>query len=203
VLVAAAALVWVPMLWAALRVLGVALPVAAPLVLGLGLAAVAFVLPDLQVHGEARRRRADFRHVMGSYLDLVAMCLAGGRGLPEALVTSASVGDHWAMARIRGALTTARMLGLTPWEALGRLGREIGVDELRDLAGALTLAGDEGAKIRASLFARAESLRRKELAEAEGSAGERSQSMLIAQLLLCAAFLLFLSFPAAYNILTS
>ncbi len=200
---AVGALLWAPLMWGALRLFGVPLPPAVPLVLGLLLATAAFFLPDLQLHSEAEQRRKDFRHVMGSYLDLVAMNLAGGRGLPEALVTSAGIGDHWAMARIRQALANARLLGLTPWEALGRLGQEIGIDELRDLAGALTLAGDEGAKIRASLSARAESLRRKELAEAEGSAGERSQSMLIAQLLLCAAFMLFLAFPAAYNILNS
>jgi Flp pilus assembly protein TadB len=203
VLFGAAALVWVPLLWAALRLFDVPLPPAVPVLLALVLGAAAFFLPDLQVHADAQRRRKDFRHVMGSYLDLVAMNLAGGRGLPEALVTSANVGDHWAMARIRQALANARMLGLTPWEALGRLGQEIGVEELRDLAGALTLAGDEGAKIRSSLSARAASLRRKEMAEAEGSAGEKSQSMLIAQLLLCASFLLFLTFPAAYNILQS
>jgi tight adherence protein C len=195
------ALLWVPLLWLALRLFGLPLPSAVPAVLGLAFAAGAFLLPDLQLAAEARRRRKDFRHVMGSYLDLVAMNLAGGRGLPEALVASSSIGDHWAMLRIRQALANARLLGLTPWEALGRLGEDLGIDELRDLAGALTLAGDEGAKIRSSLSARAESLRRKELAEAEGNAGERSQSMLIAQLLLCAAFLLFLAFPATYSIL--
>ncbi len=200
---AVGALVWMPLLWAALRLFGLPLPGTVPVVVGLALAAVAFFLPDAQVHGEAQRRRKDFRHVMGSFLDLVAMNLAGGRGLPEALVASATIGDHWAMARIRQALSGARLIGLTPWEALGRLGEEIGVDELRDLAGALTLAGDEGAKIRSSLTARAESLRRRELAEAAGTAAEKSQSMLIAQLLLVTAFLLFLSFPAAWNILHS
>jgi hypothetical protein len=100
-------------------------------------------------------------------------------------------------------LTNARLLGETPWDALGRLGDDVGVDELRDLAGALSLAGDEGAKIRASLSARAASLRRKELADAEGAAGERSQSMLIAQMLICAAFLVFLAYPATYRILNS
>ncbi len=44
-------------------------------------------------------------------------------------------------------------------------------------------------------MARAESMRRKELADVEGQAGERSQSMLVAQLLICAAFLLFLAYP--------
>ena len=52
-------------------------------------------------------------------------------------------------------------------------------------------------------MARAESMRRKELADVEGQAGERSQSMLVAQLLICASFLLFLAYPATSQILNS
>jgi tight adherence protein C len=203
VFVAVGALIWVPLLWVAISLFGVPLPPAAPAVLTLGAATLAFFLPDLALRGEADARRKDFRHVVGSFLDLVAMNLAGGRGLPEALLAASAIGDHWAMARIRQALTNARLVGLTPWEALGRLGHEVGVEELRDLAGALSLAGDEGAKIRVSLSARAASLRRRELADAEGAAGERSQSMLIAQMLICAAFLVFLAYPATARILNS
>jgi Flp pilus assembly protein TadB len=107
------------------------------------------------------------------------------------------------MARIRQALANARLIGITPWDAMARLGEDLGVEELRDLASALALAGDEGAKIRASLLARAASLRRKELADVEGKAGERSQSMLVAQLVMIAAFFLFLAFPAGAAILGS
>ena len=118
-------------------------------------------------------------------------------------MAASSVGDHWAMARIRQALSNARVVGITPWEGVSLLGKDLGVDELRDLASALALAGDEGAKIRQSLMARAESMRRKELADVEGQAGERSQSMLVAQLLICAAFLLFLAYPATSQIMSS
>lgn len=203
VFLAVGALIWMPLVWFAVTLFGVPLPPTAPAVLTLGGAAFAFFLPDLALRGEAEERRKDFRHVVGSFLDLVAMNLAGGRGLPEALLAASAIGDHWAMTRIRQALTNARLVGLTPWQALGQLGDDVGVDELRDLAGALSLAGDEGAKIRASLSARAASLRRKELADAEGAAGERSQSMLIAQMLICAAFLVFLAYPATYRILHS
>jgi tight adherence protein C len=203
VFLAVGTLLWMPLLWVALGLFGIPLPPAAPAALTLGAAVLAFFLPDLALRGEAEERRKDFRHVVGSFLDLVAMNLAGGRGLPEALLAASAIGDHWAMARIRQALANARLVGRTPWEALGGLGDEIGVEELRDLAGALSLAGDEGAKIRVSLSARAASLRRKELADAEGAAGERSQSMLIAQMLICAAFLVFLAYPASFRILNS
>ena len=88
-----------------------------------------------------------------------------------------------------------------PWAALGRLGDEVGINELRDLAAALALVADDGAKIRDSLAARAATLRRRELAEMEGRAGERSQSMLVAQMLIVLGYLLFLAYPAVIRIL--
>jgi Flp pilus assembly protein TadB len=163
--------------------------------LGLLLGAIFFFLPDLEVKQKADRRRRDFRHAIGSFLDLFAMNLAGGRGVPEALMTASEVGTGWAFWRIRDALANSRISGQTPWYALGALGEEVGIDELRDLSAALSLVAEDGAKVRESLVARAESLRRRELTDLEGQAGERSQSMLVAQLMLCAGFLLFLVFP--------
>jgi tight adherence protein C len=123
------------------------------------------------------------------------MNLAGGRGVPEALMAASEIGGGWSMWRIRDALANARITGQTPWQALGALGEEIRVDELRDLAAALSLVAEDGAKVRESLTARAVSLRRRELADLEGQAGERSQSMLVAQMFLVAGFLVFLVFP--------
>jgi len=191
-LLALAALVWFPLVFNLSGIGGLAVPG----VVTLAATVLAFFLPDLALKRAAERRRRDFRHVMGSFLDLVAMNLAGGRGLPEALMAASSIGEHWAMIRIRQALSNARIVGLTPWEGIARLGQDLGVEELRDLASALALAGDEGAKIRASLMARAESMRRKELADVEGSAGESSQSMLVAQILMAMSFLIFLIYPA-------
>jgi len=187
------AFVWLPaVLWAT----GFASTPSVPLVAALAAGAAGFFLPDLALRREAEARRRDFRHVTGAFLDLVAMNLAGGRGLPEALMAASSFGDHWAMVLLRQSLSNARIMGWTPWEGIARLGRDLGVDELRDLASALALAGDEGARIRSSLMARAESIRRKELVDVEGAAGESSQSMLMAQLLMCLAFLIFLAYPA-------
>jgi Flp pilus assembly protein TadB len=197
------ALIFIPVVLFLFSMLGFRAPGATPAVVTLAAMTFAFFLPDLALRQEAEDRRRDFRHVVGSFLDLVAMNLAGGRGLPEALMTASTIGDHWAMARIRQALANARLIGITPWDAMARLGEDLGVEELRDLASALALAGDEGAKIRASLLARAASLRRKELADVEGKAGERSQSMLVAQLVMCAAFMLFLGYPAGAAILGS
>lgn len=118
-------------------------------------------------------------------------------------MTAANVGDGWAVRRIRDALSNARITGITPWQALGKLGDDVNVDELRDLSAALALVADDGAKVRQSLSARAASMRSRQLADIEGKAGERSQSMLVAQLLLCAGFLVFLAYPAVMRVVAS
>ena len=130
-----------------------------------------FFLPDLALRGEAGKRRRDFRRIVGVFLDLVAMNLAGGRGLPEALLAAATVSDHWTPGPDPPGAGQRPALGTTPWTALGDLGKEIRLEELQDLSGALALAADDGAKIRASLSARAATMRRKELARGRGRGG--------------------------------
>ena len=174
-----------------------------PVWFGLTLAGAFFFLPDLEVRQEADARRRDFRHAIGAFLDLVSMNLSGGRGVPEALMAASEIGSGWALWRIRDALANARISGHTPWQALGLLGEEVRVEELRDLAAALSLVADDGAKVRESLSARAASLRRRELADLEGQAGEKSQSMLVAQMLLCAGFLIFLTYPVVGVLLSA
>jgi tight adherence protein C len=184
-----------PILLLLLSVIGVHISFVLPIWLGLILAIIFSIFPYVEVKQKADQRRKDFRHAVGAFLDLVGMNLAGGRGVPEALMAASEIGGGWSMWRIRDALANARITGQTPWQALGALGEEIRVDELRDLAAALSLVAEDGAKVRESLTARAVSLRRRELADLEGQAGERSQSMLVAQMFLVAGFLVFLVFP--------
>ena len=184
-----------PLLLLLLTLAGFHVPFVIPLWLGLALGGVFLFLPDLEVRQQAEARRRDFRHAIGAFLDLVSMNLSGGRGVPEALLTASEIGSGWALWRLRDALANARITGQSPWQALGALGAEVRVEELRDLAAALSLVADDGAKVRESLTARAASLRRRELADLAGQAGEKSQSMLVAQMLLCAGFLIFLTYP--------
>ena len=192
--------IFVPLLYGLLWVLGVHITALIPIWLTLLVAAGFFMLPDLEVRQKAKDRREDFRRVVSAYLDLVAMNLAGGRGLPEALMSAAEISDGWAVRRIRNTLSDARLSGQTQWAALSALGLDIGIDELVDLGHALALTADDGAKIRTSLASRAETMRRRELSEIEGKAGQKSQSMLVAQVLLCTGFLVFLIYPAITQI---
>jgi len=78
-----------------------------------------FVLPDLGIRSDAARRRRDFRHALGSFLDLVVVALAGGGGVETALNDAASIGNSWAFALIRRALDGARLARETRGPPLG------------------------------------------------------------------------------------
>jgi len=195
-------LLLVPACAALLSLAGATLPVALPLWGSLVGAVAGFVLPDLGIHAEAEARRRDFRHALGSFLDLVVIALAGGGGVETALGDAASVGEGWAFDELRHSLDAARLARDTPWSALERLGDELGVAELGELAASVGLAGAEGAKVRASLGAKAASLRSHQLAEAETTAQAATEKMSLPVVLLFAGFLCFIGYPAIERVLT-
>jgi Flp pilus assembly protein TadB len=164
------------------------------------LAAIGFLTPDLGVHVEAERRRADFRHALAAFLDLVVIALAGGAGVEGALADAADTGSGWAFLRIRQSLGDAKVTREPPWVSLGRLGEELGIDELGELAGSALLAGTEGAKVRASLAAKAASLRSHQLAESETAAQAATERMSLPVVLLFAGFLIFVGYPAIAHV---
>nr|WP_189061802.1 type II secretion system F family protein [Longimycelium tulufanense] len=186
-------------LWAA----GVSLPWQAPFIIGLVCGAGGFVLPDLDVHQQAKRRRASFRHALSAYLNLVRCALAGGAGVDGALTDAADIGQGWAFARIRQALTTARLTRTTPWNTLRQLGEELDIQELVELSSSVSLAGREGAKVRASLAAKAASMRTHELTEAEADAHAATERMSLPVICLFAGFLVFIAYPALATVLGS
>ena len=85
--------------------------------------------------------------------------------------------------------------------SLGRLGEELGIDELGELAASAALAGTEGAKVRSSLAAKAASLRSHQLAEAETDAQASTERMSLPVVLLFAGFLIFVGYPAVAHVL--
>ena len=126
-----------------------------PLWCSLALAAAGFVMPFLALKTAAAERRGGFRHAFSCFLDLVAVRLAGGAGVESALAfarravtagRSPSCAKHWER---RG------FMGEPPWAALDRLGSEIGISELNELAASVALAGEEGARVRAPVAAKA------------------------------------------------
>ncbi|MCZ7532602.1 MAG: type II secretion system F family protein [Acidimicrobiia bacterium] len=167
-----------------------------------GLSVAGFMYPDLGLSDQIERRRRDFRHSLSAYLDLVTIILAGGGGLETALQTSADLGDGWAFTEIRNALNRARLTSRTPWDVFDDLGEELGVDELRELAAAAHLAGDQGARIRASLAAKADSMRARQTAAIEAQAETATEKMLLPVVTLVVGMILFIGFGVVQAIST-
>ena len=185
---------------AGLMVVGIAPPPAVLLVLTLAVAVGGFFLPDALLRDEAERRRRAFRHALSSYLDLVNVILAAGGGIETSLHAAAEAGDGWAFAAIRQALDRSRLTNRTPWDTFGQLGDELGVDELRELAASVALAGSQGARIRQSLAAKADSLRGHQVAETEAAAEAATERMTIPVAVLLFGFLVFVAYPAIQQI---
>jgi Flp pilus assembly protein TadB len=179
---------------------GLELPAGAPLAVAVAVAAVAFLAPDVDVRKEAKRRRAEFIEDLSVYLELVSLEMAGYAAAETALPEAAKRGGTWSMLLIRETLLRARLSGEDTWDALADLGERIGVPDLRELGSLIKNVADDGAQVRQTLSARAASMRRARLANEEGAAEERSQSMRLAQLLIAAGFALFIGYPAFVNI---
>jgi Flp pilus assembly protein TadB len=170
-----------------------------PAVISLALCAGLFFAPDLVTRVNAAEQRADFRHALASYLDLVALERGAGAGPTESLEAAALIGGGWAFARIKGELDASRNAGRPPWEGLAALAAETGVVELTDLADIAEVADHEGARISQTLAARAESMRAQALSAIKAKASARSTTMVVPVALLGAGFLLLLIFPIVYR----
>jgi Flp pilus assembly protein TadB len=188
------------MVAAGLVTAGLPLPVGAAGVLSLATAASGFVLPDIVLRDEAERRRRAFRHTLSSYLDLVNVLLAGGAGIETALHAAADAGDGWGYQTIRVELRRARLTGQSPWDTFADLAARLGVNELAELAASVSLAGSHGARIRASLAAKADTLRGHQVAETEAAAEAATERMTVPVAVLLFGFLVFIAWPAINQI---
>lgn len=202
VTLALAGLLWPPATLAVATLQGVRLP--APLAgAGLALAVGGWVLPDLALKQAARQRRRDIRHTLGVVLDLTVIGLAGGAGVEGALTAATRQGTDWTSTQLRQALDAARLRREPPWSALGRLGEAWDVPALSELAASAALAGTEGARVRASLTAKAVSLRAHQHADTEAEAAAATERMALPTVALAFGLLLFIGFPAVAQILAS
>lgn len=178
---------------------GTWLPWSLPVPVGLGLGIAFFFAPDLVTRVNGAERRADFRHALSSYLDLVSLERGVGAGPTEALESAAEIGGGWAFERIARALAAARAIGRPPWEGLADLGRETGISELESLADIAGVAGEEGGRVMDTLGALAESMRTAARAATRAKAGSQSTTMVVPIAMLAIGFLLLLAFPILYR----
>lgn len=170
---------------------------------GLFAATLAYLATDVAVHRAADAARAEYRHVLASYLDQVVIALSGGAGLSSAIYESARAGTVPKWQAVAAVLERARLLGLRTWDALAEFGTRIGVPEFEQLAATVGLAGDEGARVRDSLAARTETMRAARVAEIEADNASDTEKMSLPLVLFGAGILTFVLYPSLHGVLSS
>ncbi len=184
-----------------LMITGVTLPFSIPAFVGLILAVVMWFLPDVETRQKANTAREEFTRALGAYIDLVALERAGGAGSTQSLENAAEVGDSWVFQRLREELARARWSGTTPWEGMHTLSRQLGLNDLDDLADIMRLSGEEGATVYESLRARANGLRDSVLSSEHARANADSERMVMPVALLGVVFMALLAAPTVMRML--
>ncbi|NEE01174.1 type II secretion system F family protein [Phytoactinopolyspora halotolerans] len=180
---------------ASMSVFGTAPPVAIPSVAGLVLAVVASYVPNYNVAEQARTARAEFDRTMTSYVDLVAMDLAAGVGLHQAMHDAAHVADSWVFHRLRHELARAELNDRQPWDALRAVGEDLRLPSLTKTATVVALAGNKGASIVDVLRDRATGMRDEQLNLDKARAGARTERATVPVSMTTIVFLTILIVP--------
>ncbi|MEU3296682.1 type II secretion system F family protein [Streptomyces longwoodensis] len=182
---------------------GYPFPFAIPAITGIGLAAVFWLLPDLQLKQQAVEAREDFRYAVKAYLRLVQLERAADAAPTQALKRAAEVGEGWVFAKIRDTLIRADLEGISPWEALKRLSGEIDVPELGAPADIIAIAGEEGAAVGDTLGAQAKSLSGALVTSAKAKANMASEKMVMPVAMLVLIMTVYIGYPALSRIMAS
>jgi len=185
----------------ALTLIGVQPPLAIPAAAGLVLAGALFVVPDVDLRRRATTARESMRRAACVFLELVALERAADAGTTEALDRAATIGTSREFDRIRDALLRAELAGQPSWQGLTDLGTATGVPELGDLADIMSLSGQDGAAVYATLRARAASLRTQLLTTTSAKANAASEHMIVPVAMLGVAFMALIGYPAFARIL--
>ncbi|RBY78593.1 secretion system protein F [Blastococcus sp. TF02-09] len=169
-------------------------PFVVPGAVGLGLAAVGWLLPSAEAREAAGKARAEFRSNLESFLTLVAGERRARGSVEQALEEAAEISGSLPFVRMRRAIRRAALSGRKPWSDLRDLGDELAVPELRSLADIAAVAAD-GASVYNTLLASARTLRHAELSDARSQANEVSERMSRPLALLVTGLTLFVLVP--------
>ncbi|MFG2885728.1 hypothetical protein ACGFYV_26125 [Streptomyces sp. NPDC048297] len=180
---------------------GTSLPWVIALALGLGFAAFLALQRLKDYRGKAQERRLEYSYYTASLLERVALARNSDAGAPEALDRALKSGDGPAAVRIRDAVEHAALSGISPWDALTRLGDELGVPALARIGASLGLAGEEQAAVYEQLSAQAVRTRESLFAERKKKAGEATENMRLPALAIVFLMALFLIAPQLIRVM--
>ena len=91
----------------------------------------------------------------------------------------------------------------SPWECFTELGERLSVDELSEIAASVQLAGEQGARVKRSLTAKAAALRGQQMARVEAEAQAATERMGVPTVLMFVGFMALLGYPAMQQIVSA
>ena len=175
--------------------LGIGIPPAAPPLLGIVCAAVAWVLPLMMLRRNAVTARQRFARSVTTYIDLVVLARIGDAGVASAIRKPADYANAPLFLRIRESLNRWTLQRVPPWEALGKLADELQLPELAELADTMEQSGTQASAVADTLTARATDIRSRFLNQDIAAARVGVQRLGVAVGLLFVCFLSYLLVP--------
>ena len=125
----------------------------------LATAIAGFVAPDLALAHKAARRRRELLSGLGTATEFLALAVAAGCGLEQALAEAATAGHGPFFTELARRLALARLQGQSGVDATAQLAADIDLPELAALAGALQAASRQGTPVLQTLRAQAHAAR--------------------------------------------
>ncbi len=144
--------------------------------------------------------RERFRRSVSVYLFLLAQAMAGGSSLHEAMRGAAETTKSNDCRLILSACADGQRLNKSPWDGLEDLGHEWGMPDLVDIANTLRQAEASGSKVRETLFAKAQTMRHRELMELQSHAESAQSKMFIPSMVMFVGYLVMFLYPAVVGI---
>lgn len=174
--------------------------VAAPAVTGLVLGVAGFFLPDVLLRSADSERTEDATESLLTYFDLVTLERLANSSGSQSLRAAAALSDVTVFTAIRDALERARLEQRAPYDELQRLGRELELPALVDVAAVMAL-DESGAALSGALRARVRELRDAHLTQSRIAASAVSERMAFFMVIPSIVFGLFFLVPPILRLL--
>lgn len=176
------------------RLAGLPLPIWVAGWVALGGAVLGAAYPFVDLRDQAAKRRKAFQQALSAYCVSVDMCLQVGSGPEQALLTAAD-GRGWQFIQLRAVLKQAQVRNEEPWVALRRLGEDIEVLDLIELAKSIEQVAVKGASVGDTVAGIADSIQARIAAGIETDATRRTVRMAIPTTMLLMGFMILAVYP--------
>lgn len=173
-----------------------------PLLLSVVLGLIGFFAPDIAIGRGAKTTTSDAVEALLTFMDLVTLERLANSSATQSLHAAAAVSDQAVFVAIRDSLQRSRLEQRAPFADLKKLGEQLELPALCDIADVMKL-DDSGASLSGALRARVKELRDAHLTTAKIEASAVSERMTFLMVVPSLVFALLFLIPPLLRILGS